>query len=82
MNTRTAHGSLLPTRLPHPGMKGFYGFEQTTAGNFRKYGHRMESIAGKQTAPTENRGICRVAPSISRADPRQPYFTNSSKYRP
>lgn len=64
-------------------MKGFYGFEQTTAGNFRKYGHRMESIAGKQPGPSpESHGICRVAPSISLADPRQPYFTNSSKYRP
>lgn len=64
-------------------MKGFYGLEQTTSGNFRRHGHRMENIAGKQTAPShENQGFCRVAPSISLADPRQPYFTNSSKYRP
>lgn len=82
MNTRTAHGSLLPTRLPHPGMKGFYGFEQTTAGNFRKYGHRMESIAGKQNRPHGKPRDLQGRPSISLADPRQPYFTNSSKYRP
>lgn len=72
MNTRTAHG-----------MKGFYGLEQTTAGNFRRHGHRMENIAGKQTAPSpESHGICRVATSSSLADLRQTYFTNSSKYRP
>lgn len=79
MNTRTAHGSLLPTRLPHPGMKGFYGFEQTTAGNFRKYGHRMESIAGKQTAPPRKAAGSQGHPSRSHAGGRQPYFTNSSR---